>query len=94
MTGLIKALTKSTHLDGTLEAIKQGDGGGWTYMTIKLKEAVVSGYNLGASANSLPSEQISLNYSKIEIEFNEQNKDGGKGPASNAGWDQKANKAL
>jgi type VI secretion system secreted protein Hcp len=94
MTGLIKALTRGTHLDGTFEAIKQGDGGGWTYLKIQLKEAVVSAYSVNALANGLPNESITLNYSKIEIEFTEQNSTGGKGSATNAGWDQKANKAL
>lgn len=63
----------------------------WTF-----SDVLVSSYSIGASAagDHLPMEQVSVNYSKVEMEYKEQKADGTLGGTVKAGWDVKANKKV
>jgi type VI secretion system secreted protein Hcp len=63
----------------------------WTFTDI-----LVSSYSIGASAQGdhLPMEQVSMNYSKFEMEYKEQTSGGTLGGTVKAGWDVKANKKI
>jgi type VI secretion system secreted protein Hcp len=59
------------------------------YLTIKLEDVVVTRYSkTGASGGPhvIPTEQVSLNFVKIEMEYKEQKPDGSMGGAVKAGW--------
>lgn len=77
----------------TLDELKMG-GNAWVYFQITLTDAIVTSVNFGGSGNQEPTVQLSFNFSKIKTEYWEQNKEGGKGSSTNAGWDQKANKSF
>ncbi len=66
------------------------------YLKITLTDLLVSSFQTGGheGSNTIPSDQISLNYSKIEYEYKEQKPDGTLGGAIKAGYDLKANKAV
>ena len=66
------------------------------FMKVTLSDLLVSSYQTGGSGHSdiVPTDQISLNYAKIEFEYKEQKPDGTMGGAVKAGWDIKANKAV
>lgn len=66
------------------------------FMKVTLSDLLVSSYQTGGSGHSdiVPTDQISLNYAKIECEYKEQKPDGTLGGAVKAGWDIKANKAV
>jgi len=66
------------------------------FLKITLSDLLVSSYQTGGSAGSsvVPTDQVSLNFSKIEVEYKEQKPDGTLGGAVKAGWDAKANKAV
>lgn len=66
------------------------------YLKIKMTDLLVSSYQTGGSAGSsvVPSDQISVNYSKIEFEYKEQKADGSLGGSVKAGYDLKANKKI
>ena len=66
------------------------------YLKIKLTDVLVSSYQQGGSGGShiVPTDQISFNFAKIEIEYKEQKADGTLGGAVKAGYDLKANKAV
>lgn len=65
------------------------------YYKIKLSDLIVSSYQGGGSQGEVvPVDQISLNFSKLEIEYKEQKPDGTLGGAVKAGWDLKANKKV
>ena len=66
------------------------------YLKIKLTDVLVSSYQQGGSggSNVVPTDQISFNFAKIEIEYKEQKADGTLGGAVKAGYDLKANKAV
>jgi type VI secretion system secreted protein Hcp len=66
------------------------------YLKITMKDLLVSSYQTGGSghADIVPVDQISMNFSAIEIEYKEQKPDGTLGGATKAGWDVKANKKI
>jgi type VI secretion system secreted protein Hcp len=66
------------------------------FLKITLSDLLISSYQTGGSGSSsiVPTDQISLNYAKIEWEYKEQKPDGTLGASVKAGWDVKANKKL
>lgn len=66
------------------------------YLKITLTDLLVSSYQTGGSQSGthLPTDQISLNFSKIEVEYKEQKPDGSLGGTVKTGWDLKGNKAA
>lgn len=66
------------------------------YMKVTMSDILVSSYQTGGSegSNTLPSDQISINFAKIEVEYKEQKADGTLGGSIKAGYDVKANKAV
>jgi len=65
------------------------------YLKIVMSDLLVSSFQTGGShGDALPSDQISLNFAKIEYEYKEQKVDGTLGGAVKAGYDLKANKAV
>lgn len=65
------------------------------YYTVKFTDLIVSSYQVGASTHANnPTDQISLNFSKIEMDYKEQKADGSLGSSTKAGYDIKANKTV
>jgi len=66
------------------------------FLKVTLSDFLVSSYQTGGAGTSsiLPTDQVSLNFTKIEFEYKEQKPDGTLGGATKAGWDVKANKAV
>lgn len=65
------------------------------FLKVTLEDVLVSSYQVGGSAgsDSIPTDQISLNFAKIEYEYNRQSRDG-TNSISKGGWDVVANKKL
>jgi type VI secretion system secreted protein Hcp len=66
------------------------------FYKVTLSDLLVSSYQTGGnqSGELLPTDQISLNFSKIEFEYKEQKPDGTLGGAVKTGWSLKENKAA
>jgi len=66
------------------------------YLKYTFSDFLVSSYQTGGSAHSdvVPMDQISLNFSKIQVEYKEQKADGSLGGGVNAGWDAKLNQKV
>jgi type VI secretion system secreted protein Hcp len=66
------------------------------FLTVTMSDLLVSSYQTGGSghADILPTDQISLNFAKVEFEYKEQKPDGTLGGAVKAGYDLKQNKAV
>ena len=66
------------------------------FLKITLTDVLVSSFQTGGSghAHIIPTDQIALNYAKIEFEYKEQKPDGTLGGAIKAGWDVKANTKI
>ena len=60
-----------------------------------MSEVIISSiHESGSEGSSLPSEQIALNFSKIEIEYKPQDEKGNLGGVVKAGWDLAQNKKV
>jgi len=66
------------------------------FLVITFTDTLISSYQTGGSAGSqiIPSEQVSLGYSKIEFKYKEQKPDGTLGGEVVGGWDVKTNKKV
>jgi type VI secretion system secreted protein Hcp len=65
------------------------------YLQITFNDLLISSYQIGGSAGSsiLPTDQISFNFSKIEMAYFKQDKSGKTQAAGEFKYDQKVNKA-
>lgn len=63
------------------------------YMTVKFEDVLVSSYNTSNSSGSgsLPVESITLNFSKIEMEYFQQDSKGKTASAGKVHWDLRQN---
>jgi type VI secretion system secreted protein Hcp len=65
------------------------------YFKVTLTDLLVSSYQLSDHAGAtLPNEQVSLNYAKIEFDYKEQKADGSLGGSVKAGYDLKLAKKV
>jgi type VI secretion system secreted protein Hcp len=66
------------------------------YYKVTLTDLLVSSYQTGgtSSGDGVPTDQISLNFSRIEFEYKEQKPDGSVGSPVKAGYDLKAMKKV
>jgi type VI secretion system secreted protein Hcp len=74
-----------------LTARKRGDKP-QEFLTITLRDVLVSSYRNVSENNGYPLEEVSFTYSRIDIEYRPQNDDGTLGDPIKAGWDLKSNK--
>jgi len=56
------------------------------YMTITLKDAIVSSYSVGGSEGTTPTESVSLNYGAIKFNYVQLDDRGGIGEKVEASW--------
>ena len=65
------------------------------FLVYKFTDLLVSSYQTGgATGEDVPTEQISLNFARIEVEYRPQRADGTLEGAVRAGWDLKQNKPF
>jgi type VI secretion system secreted protein Hcp len=93
---LMLACANGKHIKmATLTARKAGKTQ-QEYLTFKFSDVLVSSYQTGGAegGDDTPIEQVSLNFSKVEMSYREQKPDGTLGTETKVGWDLKANKRL
>lgn len=92
---LMLACATGEHIKEALLTCRKAGKEQQEYLKIKFSDLLVSSYQTGGSAGDvIPMDQISLNFSKIELEYKEQKPDGTLGGATKAGYDLKLNKQL
>jgi type VI secretion system secreted protein Hcp len=92
---LLLACASGEHIKkATLTARKAGKDQ-QEFLKITMSDLLVSSYQTGGSGHGdiVPTDQISLNFAKIEYEYKEQQPDGTLSGPVKAGWDVKANKS-
>lgn len=94
--GLMKACATGQHIKtATLTARKAGKGQ-QDYLTFKFQDVLVSSFQTGGSEDSafLPTDQVSLSFAKLEVEYKPEKADGSLGSAIRFGYDLKTNKTF
>jgi type VI secretion system secreted protein Hcp len=94
--GLMKACATGQHIKtATLSGRKAGKGQ-QDYLTFKFHDVLVSSIETGGSedADFLPTDQVSFNFAKLEVEYKPEKADGSLGSAVQFRYDLKANKTF
>jgi type VI secretion system secreted protein Hcp len=81
--------------EATLTARKAGEKQ-QDFLIIKMNDILITSYQTGGSSGSdtVPTDQFSLNFAKIEYSYIPQKADGSSDAAVKAGWDLKLNKKV
>ena len=84
------------HIQNALITIRKAGEHPLEYLKIKLSDIIVSGVqDAGHGGGDLLSENLSLNFGQVRVEYQEQSKTGGpEGGPKLFGWDVKANAKL
>jgi type VI secretion system secreted protein Hcp len=64
------------------------------FLTVKLEDVIVTNYQHGGAGTGVPTEQVSLNFGTIEVEYFAQDQKGQVKSAGKIKYDLKANKAT
>jgi type VI secretion system secreted protein Hcp len=93
---LMLACADGEHLKQAVITCRKAGKDQQEFLKITLSDVLVSSYQMGGTptGSSIPMEQVSFNYSKIEKEYKEQKPDGTLGGTVKAGWDVKTNKKV
>ena len=92
---LMLACANGEHIKDAVLTCRKAGKEQQEYLKIKFTDLLVSSYQTGGSQGDvIPMDQISVNFSKIELEYKEQKADGTLGGATKAGFDLKAMKSL
>jgi type VI secretion system secreted protein Hcp len=93
---LMLACASGEHIPDALLTCRKAGKDQQEFLKIKFTDILVSSYQTGGSGHSdiVPTDQISLNFAKIEFEYKEQKADGSLGGTEKAGWDVKKNQKV
>ena len=86
---LFIACATGEHFKTALLTARKAGGGQQEYLKITMEDVLVSSYQVSGAAHSdvVPTDQVSLNFSKIEISYKEQKPDGSLGGEAKQKYD-------
>ncbi len=87
---LLLACASGDHIKQAVLTCRKAGKDQQEFLKYTFSDLLVSSYQTGGS-QEIPIEQVSLNFTKIEVEYKEQKADGTLGGATKAGWDLKKN---
>ena len=92
----MKACATGQHIKTATLAGRKAGKGQQDYLTFKFHDVLVSSFQTGGSedADVLPTDQVSFNFAKLEVEYKPQKADGSLGSAVEFRYDLKANKTF
>jgi type VI secretion system secreted protein Hcp len=93
---LMRACATGQHIKmATLSARKAGKGQ-QEYLTFKFHDVLVSSFQTGGAEGStlLPTDQVSFNFAKLEVEYKPEKADGSLGAGVEFRYDLKTNKTF
>jgi type VI secretion system secreted protein Hcp len=92
---LMLACASGKHVKSAVLTARKAGGKQAEFLTISLSDILVSSYQAGGSEGEvIPTESVSLNFSKIQLEYRPQKADGSLGAPVKAGWDVKKNQKF
>jgi len=79
------------HIPGGLITVRKAGDKPLEYLKIKLTDILVSGVQFAGHGGDLLTENLTINFAKFHVEYQEQKADGSGTPAGEMGWDVKGN---
>jgi type VI secretion system secreted protein Hcp len=89
-----EALTGSDGQEAVLTFVRTGKDKVQEFMSYKLTNCIISGYNISAHGDDTPVENISLSYSAIEVSFKDHDASNKSGNPQRVRYDVKTAKAA
>jgi type VI secretion system secreted protein Hcp len=90
---LILSCASGEHIKKAVLTCRKAGKTQQEFLIYTFGDILVSSYHTEATSE-IPKEEVSLNYTKMEVEYKAQKPDGSLEGAIKAGWDTKANKAI
>jgi type VI secretion system secreted protein Hcp len=91
---LMVACAKGQHLKLATFTARRAGKGQQEFLVIKFSDVVVTSYQTAGVTDTVPLDQVSLAFSKIEMEFRPLKADGTPDTPVKAGWDVQLNKPI
>jgi type VI secretion system secreted protein Hcp len=88
---LMLACCGGKHIPNGLITVRKAGEKPLEYLKIKLTDILVSGIQEAGHGSDLLTENVTLNFAKFHVEYQEQSSDGSGKPGGEMGWDVKAN---
>ena len=89
---LLQACATGTHLKEATITHRKAGKGQQEFLIIKMNDIIITGVSLGDSGEGGTSENVTLAFSKIDLEYKPQNQSGGSEAGIHFKFDIKANK--
>ena len=91
---LFFACASGEHIKDATITVRKAGKGQQEYLILKMTDVLISSYQTGGSgqSESVPVDQVSMAFAKIEFTYKPQNEDGSLDAGITSGWDLKANK--
>jgi len=93
---LMQACATGEHIKKAVLTVRKAGKEQQEYYVIKMEDLLVSSYQSGGheGGDPIPTDQFSLNFTKISYDYKPQKADGTLEAAQHGGWDVKANKTV
>jgi type VI secretion system secreted protein Hcp len=91
---LMAHLCGGKHIKEGLITVRKAGDKPLEYLKIKLTDILVSGYQTAGHGSDLLTENLSLNFAKFQVEYQEQKPDGSGQAGGEMGWDVKKNEKV
>lgn len=93
---IMLACATGQHIKSAILVSRKAGGNQEEYLKVTMSDVLVSSFQSGGAGHSevVPTDQFSVNFAKVEMEYKEQKADGTLGGAVKTGYDLKANKKV
>jgi type VI secretion system secreted protein Hcp len=88
---LMLSCAAGKHIPNGLITVRKAGDKPLEYLKIKLVDILISGVQLAGHGSEQITENVTLNFAKFHVEYQEQKADGSGQAAGEMGWDVKAN---
>lgn len=82
------------HIKDGLITVRKAGEKPLEYLKIKLTDILISGVQHAGHGSDLLTENVTLNFAKFQVEYQEQKPDGSGQPGGQMGWDVKKNEKV
>ena len=75
------------HLKTAVLTARRGGGAQQEFLKLTFTDVTISSYNISGTETIVPTDQVSLNFAKVQIDYKPQNANGSLGATVHGGWD-------
>lgn len=89
---LFLACASGEHIRSALLTVRRSGESQQEFLKVTMSDVLISSWkHEGAAGDEVPTDQVTMNFAKVKIDYTEQSPTGAPGATTSAGWDVKAN---